>query len=116
MATPIQKPPKPEASWSYSPYSPTKGAWDARFFKGQCKLREIPQLIKDNVYQCEGQLVFTSDELPKLMKEKAMEVDKLFYVQYNHITQLQEYMEHIKWNEMKTLQKVVIYRTGYFIQ
>jgi hypothetical protein len=116
MATPTQKPSQPEASWSYIPHSPTKGAWETRFFKGQCKLREIPQLIKDNVYQCEGQLVFRTDDIPKPMKENVMEVEGRYYVPYNHIRELEEYMEHIKWNEKKNLHQVVIYRTGYFIQ
>ncbi len=116
MATTVQPPKKPEASWRYIPYSPTKGAWETRFFKGECKLREIPQLIKENVHQCEGQLVFKSDDLPKPLKEKMYEIEGLFYIPYNHSTELYEFMEHIQWNEKKTLKNVVIYRQGYFIQ
>jgi hypothetical protein len=116
MATTIQPPQKPEASWSYVPYSPTKGAWEARFFKGQCKLHEIPQLIKENVYQCEGQLVFRTESIPKSMKEKAIEIEGHYYVPYNHMTELYNFMEQINWNETKNLHNVVIYRMGYFIQ
>jgi len=116
MATTTQPPQKPEASWSYVPYSPTKGAWETRFFKGQCKLREIPQLIKDNIGHCEGQLVFQSDELPKGLKENLRELEDRFYISYNTVTELEGFMEQIKWNEKKHLYKVVIYRTGYFIQ
>lgn len=116
MATAPQKPPHTEASWKYIPYSPTKGAWETRFFKGQCKLREIPQIIKDNVVHIEGQLVFKSDNLPKPLKEKMVEMEGMIYVPYNHNIELIDYLEQIKWNETKTLTNVVIYRQGYFIQ
>ena len=103
-------------SWSYIPYSPTAGAWNARPFKNQYKLQDVIQGLRNHIPNCQGQLVFSSDELPKPMKEKATQAENRFYVQYNHIAQLAEFMEHIKWNEKKNLDKVVIYRTGYFIQ
>ena len=103
-------------SWSYIPYSPTADAWNARPFKNQYKLQDVMQCLREHIPRCQGQLVFRTDDIPKHMKENVMEVEGRYYVPYNHMNELYEFMEYIKWNEKKNLDKVVIYRTGYFIQ
>jgi hypothetical protein len=50
------------------------------------------------------------------MKEHLRELEGDYYISYNTVTELEIFMEQLKWNEKNHLHKVIIYRTGYFIQ
>ena len=103
-------------SWTFIPHSPTAGAWAARPFKQPYSLKQTIQQLRERAPKCEGQLVFTSDDLPKAMKEKSMRAEEKFYVSYNYIAQLEEFMVMLEWNQKKNLHKIVMYQHGYFIQ
>lgn len=102
--------------WNFISRYPTASAWNARPFKGQYTLQDVIQELRQHIPNCQGQLVFNSDDIPESMKENRMQADHCFYVQYNHIRELEEYMESIQWNQKKNLDKVVLYHMGYFIQ
>lgn len=116
-------------SWTFIPRYPTAGAWAGRPFKDKYNLKQAVQQLRQYSPNCEGQLVFTSDSVPKYeglsdtikekmacMKKKMSQMESKFYVSYNHVAQLEEFMELLSWNEKKNLHKVVIYQLGYFIQ
>ena len=103
-------------NWNYIPYSPTEGAWNTRMFQRTYGIKELIEQLHSKLPNCQGQLVFRSDNLPPPLQKKAMKAEQYYYVQYNHITELREMMEHIEWNKQKNLHKVAIYNQGYFIQ
>lgn len=103
-------------NWNFIPSLPTAGAWKTRTFQRAYGLKDLVEELRMKLPTCQGQLVFHSDNVPSAIKSRLTQLETNFYIQYNHITELHEMLELIKWNEQKHLRKIAIYQHGYFIQ